>query len=135
MDIAHYHSQTIYHRARMRSFHLLASLATAFSLVQAADYKTEATVIIFALNSDRENVIVTAKDNSEAPITDLISTSDHGWCRSTLGLDPVTGECAEPEWAVITSLRFARPTDKPRPVLVRYPDYTIEVSLAIPSTG
>jgi len=112
----------------MRLFHLLASLATALPLAQAADYETEASVIIFAMSSDRENVIVTAKENSEAPITDLTSTSDHGWCRSTLGLDPVTGECAEPEWAVITSLRFARPTDKPRPILVKYPDYTIEVS-------
>jgi len=118
----------------MKLFHLLALMGTGLSFIHAADYKKHATVVIFVPDAVRDETSVYAKKFSEGDKSEMrVSPGREPWC---IGIpDPITEICSEPEYVGITDIFFDRPTTKPRPVEVRFKDYTIEVSTPYMSLG
>jgi hypothetical protein len=114
----------------MRISNLLASMATIFSLVHAADYAKKAEVLILAPEAQKDVMKVYAKKDSEALRTTMFRDTDNPGSSSICqGIrDPITQVCPGAEHAGVTMISFDRPTDKPRPVGIIFPDYTIEVS-------
>jgi hypothetical protein len=112
----------------MKLSHLLALMGTVPSFIHAADYKKYAVVVLMGPDAARDEMSVFAKKFSEGEKSEMrVSPGREPWC---LGIpDPITNICSEPEYVGITDIFFDRPTTKPRPVEVRFKDYTIEVSV------
>jgi hypothetical protein len=112
----------------MKLFHLLALMSTGLSFIHAADYKKHATVVISVSDAVRDETSVYAKKFSEGEKSEMrVDPGREPWC---LGIpDPITEICSGPEYVGITDILFDRPTTKPRPVSVKFKDYTIEVSI------
>jgi len=113
----------------MRTSYLLASMATSFSFVHAADYAQPARVLILAPEAHKDVMKVYAKKNSEGVKTTMTRATDDPYSASVCGAirDPVTQDCPAAEHAGVTIINFDRPTDQPRPIEVIFPDYTIKV--------